>query len=364
MKKAVMAILLCFVLIGFLACGTSKDNPSEDEPSNPDITNQDAEEPTDNYEIITVKDLYPINIDNKYSYAGVGNEFASYTVFTDYIDKNNKRVQIRTNNGGTETIEVIEITNGKLSILLSKSEVYYRDNLLTSSELQMDFEVLLMEPIKKGTQWKLSDNRVRTITSTDIDINTPLGDYKGIEVTTEGFNGTTKDYYVKNIGLVKSVFNSEDIEVTSTLNEVKENTPLTIPVTVYYPNKFGNILTVENSLSLHTNDISRIVIQDLLRENPSQDTLAPLISNNTKVNTLYLGKDNIAYIDFSKELITEMNAGSSYESLILQSIVNTIGDYYRVERVYLTVDSNPYESGHILLKKGELFKVNMDMVIR
>jgi len=54
-----------------------------------------------------------------------------------------------------------------------------------------------------------------------------------------------------------------------------------------------------------------------------------------------------------------MNAGSSYESLILQSITNTIGTYYGVDKVYITVEDKPYVSGHIEMKKGEFFTVNL-----
>ena len=72
----------------------------------------------------------------------------------------------------------------------------------------------------------------------------------------------------------------------------------------------------------------------------------------------------IVYIDFSKEFIDEMNAGAGYEGLILQSITNTMGSYYVVDEVYITVEGKPYESGHILLKKDETLKVNMDLVAK
>ncbi|HWQ42407.1 MAG TPA: GerMN domain-containing protein, partial [Desulfosporosinus sp.] len=72
-----------------------------------------------------------------------------------------------------------------------------------------------------------------------------------------------------------------------------------------------------------------------------------------------LNKDNSVYIDFSKELLSEMNAGSGYESLILQSITNTIGTYYGVDKVSITIEGNPYVSGHVAMKKGELFTVDL-----
>lgn len=49
--------------------------------------------------------------------------------------------------------------------------------------------------------------------------------------------------------------------------------------------------------------------------------------------------------------------------MILQSIVNTVGGYYGVEKVYLTVDENPYSSGHILMKVGESFSVNSKDIV-
>ena len=96
---------------------------------------------------------------------------------------------------------------------------------------------------------------------------------------------------------------------------------------------------------------------------PPKDNCLPLISEKTKINYMYLGKDHIAYIDFSKDLIDDMNVGASYESLILQSITNTIGNYYGTEKVYLTIDGKPYESGHLSFKKGELLTVNLDGVV-
>ena len=90
-----------------------------------------------------------------------------------------------------------------------------------------------------------------------------------------------------------------------------------------------------------------------------KDDLGKVLGTNVKIRSLYLNKDNRVYIDFSKELLSEMNAGSGYESLILQSITNTIGTYYGVDKVYITVENSPYVSGHIVMKKGEFFTVNL-----
>ena len=69
------------------------------------------------------------------------------------------------------------------------------------------------------------------------------------------------------------------------------------------------------------------------------------------------------YIDLNQAFLTEMNAGSGYESMLLQGIVNTVGQYYYAGKVYITIDNKPYESGHISMKKGEFFTVDVNDVI-
>jgi spore germination protein GerM len=89
-----------------------------------------------------------------------------------------------------------------------------------------------------------------------------------------------------------------------------------------------------------------------------------LLGPNVKINSLYLNKDNVVYVDFSKEFTTQMNAGSGYELMILQCITNTLGEYYGVNKVYITIENKPYSSGHILMKKGEPFIVNTENSIQ
>ena len=78
---------------------------------------------------------------------------------------------------------------------LSKGEVYYRENML--QETDGSDEVMLMEPLEKGTSWTLKDDSERTITGTDTKVTTPYGTFPCIEVVTEGKDGTTIHYYAK-----------------------------------------------------------------------------------------------------------------------------------------------------------------------
>ena len=73
-------------------------------------------------------------------------------------------------------------------------------------------------------------------------------------------------------------------------------------------------------------------------------------------------EENSVHIDLSKDFIDEMNAGAGMESMILQSLTNTLGSYYGVQEVYITIDGGQYESGHIIIQEGEPSLVNFNNV--
>jgi spore germination protein GerM/predicted small lipoprotein YifL len=375
MKKYILTVCLMMSFLLLTGCGRKKNTnplvsptpqptaPIESEQPSPTIAETEDGTNADRKDTWTIADFYPALEDMEYVYKGVGMEYASFTVFMDYFDKDTNRYQTRTDNGGTVTAKVMEIKDGKLSVIKSVGEAYYRDNLL-DTEAEKDVEVLLMEPLVRGTRWTLPDGSERYISNINVKVETDLGTYDAIEVKTEGTDSTTKDYYSPGVGLIKSIFRSEEYEVSSTLSEIKTNTPYKLAVDFYYPEQDEKIHVVQKEITFHTNDVTRLVLEKAVKEKVLNNNYVPLISTNTKINSMYLGKDHIVYVDFSKELIEEMEAGSGFEQLILQSITNTLGSYYGVKEVCITVDQKPYESGHILLKEGETLKVNMDLVVR
>jgi hypothetical protein len=311
---------------------------------------------------LTIRDYYPFVKDAEYVYEGSGSEYASMNVWVDFNDEENNRIQTRTDNGGTQTVRVIENKDGKLSVITSVAECYYRDNFLGTAAAD-GTEVLLMEPLIKGTQWSLPNGSRRYISNEDVNVVTPTGNYQTLEVTTEGPDGITMDYYAPKTGLVKSVFLSGDSEISSTLKEIKAEEPFPQTMEFYYPNQDGKIYTQQKKLFFHTNDNTGIIIENAAKEEAVKDTGLSLVSANVKINQLYLGTDRIVHVDFSKEFTEDMNAGSGYEALILQSLTNTLGNYYGTDKVILTVEGKPYESGHYVMKENEAFTVNMDNVV-
>jgi len=319
-------------------------------------TNENEPEPTTGAKLA---DYFPMKDNVRYVYEGEGNEFASYDVYTEFSSSD--KIQQRVDNGGTVMARVYELKEGELTRLLSKGEVYHRENLL--EETDGTEEVILKEPLEEGTTWTLEDGQKRTITNIEADVNTPLGDYKAIEVVTEGPNGTTTDYYAKDVGLVKTVFKSENSEVSSSLKEMEEDTARVQVMQFYFPNINDSKIYFKNKeVEFRTNDDTNQILEEAYKGAVVSE-LGEVLTANAKINSLTLSDDNKVLIDLNDAFKTEMNAGSEYETMILQSLANTFGRYFNAEEVNLTVEGKPYESGHIIMKEGQSIKVNFENTI-
>lgn len=312
-------------------------------------------EPDNVQEELSIEDYYPTTENTKYFYEGKGNEFATYTVLVDYTTDN--RIQTRTNNGGTESVHVMELKDNQLTLLYSRGETYFRQNFLNNE--YDSGKILLKGPLKEGNSWNYDENTTASITSLSKDVITPLGNYKAIEVTLEGKQGKTVDYYAKDVGLVKTIASGEGYEVSSTLSSIEKNTPLIQTITLYYPNVDGYLNTIDVQIEFNTNDEPKDVIEKIVKDLSVYEILSP----NTKINELFYNEEeNSVHIDLTKDFVKEMNAGAGFEALILQSLTNTLGQYYSVKDVYITIDGGPYESGHIIIEKEEPSVVNFDNV--
>lgn len=346
--KLQKALLYMVLVLGFVLTGCANQNPGETtSETQPETTAVDQE---------TVQDYFPIQNNVELVYEGSGNEYASYTVFFDFTAEN--KLQRRVNNGGTEQVEVIQIADGKATRLFHQAEVYYRANFLDQPANEQD--VLLMEPIAVGTSWTASNGATRTITDVAAAVSTPRGQYTAVCVETTNEFGTTTDYYAKNVGLVKTVYLSDNYEVSSSLSEIRENEPLVQTVRFFYPN--GNdskIYYKDQQIAFETNDEATVLLAAAYK---ADFTGKPgnVLSQNTKINSCTVSPDGIVHIDLSKEFLTEMSAGSGYELLMLQCIANTFGSYYQQNEVALTIDNALYSSGHIAFGQGETLSVNLD----
>ncbi len=377
MKKLTITVAVISIMLLLVACGsngtkespaeTPAESPQEESAKEPAEAEEQAETPSEAPVIeeeavkLTVDRLYPFETDTYRVYEGKGNEFAGYDVYVDFMQSD--RIQLRENNGGTEIVRVLEKKGGMLKEVIFEPEIYYKENFL-SKEPNTD-RILIMEPIAAGTTW-MNDNETNTITAVDKEVVTPSGTYLAVEVTrvtkNEKDEYTNIDYYAEDMGLVKSLNIGTGYEVSSSLQKIEKNAVQNKVVNFYYPNAMDErIFLYRKEIQFTTNDIPRILLIEAYKELPKE--AAPVLTPNTKVNYLYLNQDGMVYVDLSKDFMNEMNAGAGYESLILQSLANTFGDYYGTSKVILTIDGETYESGHILLREFEPLEVNYDSIV-
>ncbi len=312
--------------------------------------------------VATISDYFPFIANSHMIYKGTGNEYASYEIYVDYI--RGDKMQIRKNNGGSETVLVYAVKNGKLVCTYSRGETYYKYDFTPMSDGD---DVLLKEPLSKGTAWTAKDGSSRSITSVDSRIETAAGKYTAIEVTTKRKDSTDRDYYVKGIGLVKTIFTSgnDSMTVESELEKIEKDVSYIRTMNFYYPQfEKDCIVYMERDVEIKTNEDMKFKFQKELKIIPAEGGLAKTFTKNTKVLGIKVDEDRgTVAVDLSSDFIKEMNAGTSFEGMLLNSITSTFGDYYLKSKVIITIEGKPYESGHILMKQGEAFNVRTQGIV-
>lgn len=329
-KHLISLISLCLLAISLLllqGCG-SQNNPTDSDK---------------------ISDYYPFTQNVTMKYEGTGSEYASYTAFPDFISDDKSTIQIRVNNGGTETVSVLKNKEGQLTKVYGVAETYYKENL--TDEKSNANEIILKEPLTKGTKWTLTDGSVREITGVDVSVNTPSGDYKTLEVTTTADGDTTQmDYYAKGVGLVKAVSILGEDQIVSALQETSTGPGYDFTLKLFnFKVTDTDVVSIseDSPVTLKTNETVLPFLSDSFKR-------LGLMSSDTTLNSLWIEPgSSMATIDFSKEFVTKMNAGTTKETGVLDSVVNTVGYYFQVQKVILTIDGQPYSSGHILMKEGE-----------
>lgn len=367
MKKSIVIFVLCTLLLS--ACNanqlsgqntTTAGTPSGGNTAAQTTTANVQPTPTATVETpAKLSDYFPLTVDVHLKYRGTGNEYASFDIYVDYAKDN--KMQVRKNNGGTETVLVYEIRDNALVCNYSRGETYYRYDYtaMTGGD-----DVLLKEPLAAGTSWTAKDGSQRSITAVDKQIDTPAGSFKAIEVTTTRKDSVNKDYYAKGTGLVKTEYNSGNAAMTvvSELEKVEKDVPFKHIVRFYFPQfEKDRIVYMEREIAIKTNEDMKYQFQKELKTIPESGGLGKTLTKNTQVLGIVLDDErDTVTVDLSSDFIKEMNAGTTLESMLVNSITNTFGSYYMKGKVIITIDGKPYESGHILMKPGEAFTVKTE----
>lgn len=362
MKKIILALFLAAAFV-FSGCtiniGPTSPSPSESAAS-PTVTETQPPSPSVSSTEAAAADYFPFKENVHMVYKGTGNEYAAYESSVDYLTDN--AIQIRANNGGTVTVSVYTAENGAVTKVFAQGETYYRHDY-TSTRTMSD--ILIKEPIAAGTTWTLADGAQRTITAVGTDVTVPYGSFKALEITTKNGYSTIKDYYALGTGLIKSEFvSNEDTSsaITSELERLEEDVPMAESVRFFYPdfNK-DRVSFVDKSLEFYTGETVAAKFEAEFKQIPSGSSLSPVMKAGAKINSIAFDPaTGVVTVDFSKEFITLMNAGTTLEGMILSSVADTLGSYFQTDKVQITIDGGPYESGHFLFGPDDYLPVDFD----
>lgn len=120
-----------------------------------------------------------------------------------------------------------------------------------------------------------------------------------------------------------------------------------MPLTVYYATKDAMYLVPEMHRVPRNSHPAQTAVELLLIE-PQNQELVRVLPTGTKLKSLAI-KENIAYVNFSEQLIKNNQGGSAAEILQVSSIVNTLTEFPDIHQVQILVEGKKVEtiSGHV-----------------
>ncbi|MCE5196349.1 MAG: GerMN domain-containing protein [Negativicutes bacterium] len=300
-----------------------------------------------------ILDYFPLTGNVHLVYQGEGNEYAEFETYVDY--QNNSAIQLRQRNPGTTSVSVYVLENGMLKKVYSAGETYFRINAMA---LREEAEIMLKEPLQTGTSWTLSNGSTRSITAMQKKVTVPSGTFNALEITTVTADATSRDYYAPGIGLILREFmpkTDPNTKISSALLKMETDVPLEQTVRFYYPDfDRGQLVYLEQTVRLFSNDEIYEAFTKQMQQVPQGSGLQPLLSKSASVlGVRYDRESGLLTVDLSAEFVSDMNAGTTLESMLLNSVANTFGNYFQTDRVAITIAGKPYASGHILFEEGE-----------
>ena len=335
--KRYLSLLMTFIIL----CGLSGCTPEEPQK---------------------IEDYIATKANAVYIYDGPEETYSAWNIHNDYVSDGYIQRKIKAD---TYYIgELLQVADGEMRVVYSQNNYSYMDDF---KKYEPNYDALILkEPLEEGNTWQLdvgADGAVTAeITDMNAKITVPYGKFEAMEVTIRFAQAPDyqREYYVKGIGLVRMESVRENGDVISTdLKEIQESSNFSNELAFYYPVLDSGELGVETrNVNYETNmDVAKF-FEDNLKKYEEGHT--PVFSENVKINSMKRDyKTGLIQVDLSEDFITGMNAGAALESLILDSLTQTICRFYRADMMELKIDGKNYESGHISLGDGEYLEVEV-----
>ena len=153
------------------------------------------------------------------------------------------------------------------------------------------------------------------------------------------------------LGGVLIFYNKDSEEENKIVNEytpqeeISEDQLQNTIISLYFINKETKEINPEArtiKVNLLINDPYKYLLEQLI-EGPKNEKLEKGIPENTKLNKVEL-KEDILYIDFSKEFIENAPKGKENEQKIIETIVKTVTELNEVNYIKILIDGKENEA--------------------
>ncbi|MCR5440421.1 MAG: GerMN domain-containing protein [Selenomonas sp.] len=119
-------------------------------------------------------------------------------------------------------------------------------------------------------------------------------------------------------------------------------------IKVYYPDEQGmKLIAVKRTIKADGSNKYTEAMKSLL-QGPKDKGQIAVIPKQAKLKSVKV-KGDVAYVDFSQDLVKQFTGGSTGEEMLVGSIVNTLTEFSEIKKVQLLVEGKEIETlaGHM-----------------
>lgn len=202
--------------------------------------------------------------------------------------------------------------------------------------------------------------------------------YRALDVQTQIVNRASLVWSLTELDFIEGVefFVGDEVLKTSTGNKVGKVTRKDILMTVLNPKPPTSTQTIklyfakagddklykeERKVSVNNNTpLEHYVIEELIK-GPTTEGLLPTLPPDTKVNDIK-EQEQVCQVDLSYDLKTSQVTSPLQESLVLYSIVNSLTEISRIQKVLFLKDGNKQTEFAATITTGGIFERNEEII--
>ena len=128
-----------------------------------------------------------------------------FVQIVDIIEDN--KIQIKQADSGTNVVMVYDISKEMIKLVYTCEEDEFKDDYIVNLKENRD-DIVIRTPLTIGTSWKDNIGGVYRIVEVDSIAITPAGRFETLVIEYKNDEFNVREYYAKDIGLVKIVINN------------------------------------------------------------------------------------------------------------------------------------------------------------